>query len=388
LKTKSKLLQAKSSDGSTPLHIAAKYGSVKSTQLLLDSGADANALNKLKDTPIHFAAMAGHSEVAALLLLKGADPKLPNLNLQTPETLDAFNVLNSRGGGGGGSDIDKSKNRRSMFAPRSLSRNSLSSKRLSINEVIKPDLTASSGSNSSSSSSNNSSGNLIKRMTPSAPLPALPPSVKQTNSSGKLASSPASLSSSSQLNATQTNNKKSVASSDLYNTDCYAESETLGNSSASIAATTASKDLYHTDAYAEPSFSLPKPAPKTGAEQKQAQHKTAPMQQSKQQPTKQIDLYSTDAYSTPELAAVGPPSGKGESVDLYATDLYATDVYATAAESTATTVKKTTDNNSTSSKDVYSTKPAGPSPTPPTTGESPFIITYLRLPLINYAFVL
>lgn len=44
----------------TPLHHAAKVGSLKIVKVLLNAGADSLAYNKDKKTPIQFAASNGH----------------------------------------------------------------------------------------------------------------------------------------------------------------------------------------------------------------------------------------------------------------------------------------------------------------------------------------
>jgi len=69
------LLQAHSSDGWTPLHLAAFFGQADLANALLDRGADANArsTNGMKNTPLHAAAAGGKTELVELLLKRGAD---------------------------------------------------------------------------------------------------------------------------------------------------------------------------------------------------------------------------------------------------------------------------------------------------------------------------
>lgn len=43
-------------------------------RLLLDGGADPNAVDEDKDTPLHYACSSGNVEIISLLLAKGADP--------------------------------------------------------------------------------------------------------------------------------------------------------------------------------------------------------------------------------------------------------------------------------------------------------------------------
>lgn len=64
-----------SSDGWTPLHLAAFFGHSELASALLDRGADVNARssNGLKNAPLHAAAAGGHSELVALLLSRGAE---------------------------------------------------------------------------------------------------------------------------------------------------------------------------------------------------------------------------------------------------------------------------------------------------------------------------
>jgi ankyrin repeat protein len=58
--------------GNTPLKIAAVRGDLEATRVLLDNGADVNALQEDVCTALHYGASFGHSDVVALLLERGA----------------------------------------------------------------------------------------------------------------------------------------------------------------------------------------------------------------------------------------------------------------------------------------------------------------------------
>lgn len=70
------LAGAFSEDGYTPLHFAAFFDRGKAVRVLLDHGADVNAVSKndMKVQPLHSAVAANSRDVAAALLTAGADP--------------------------------------------------------------------------------------------------------------------------------------------------------------------------------------------------------------------------------------------------------------------------------------------------------------------------
>src|SRR5579875_1457233 len=69
------LLESHSSDGWTPLHLAAFFGHPELATALLDRGAqiDSRSTNSMKNTPLHAAAAGGKSALVRLLLERGAD---------------------------------------------------------------------------------------------------------------------------------------------------------------------------------------------------------------------------------------------------------------------------------------------------------------------------
>jgi ankyrin repeat protein len=81
------LLEARDTDGSTPLHCAAWKGHVETVRALLDAGAAINAHSQnghWGTTPLHAAAHGNQRAVAELLISRGADLRAKNLHGRTP----------------------------------------------------------------------------------------------------------------------------------------------------------------------------------------------------------------------------------------------------------------------------------------------------------------
>jgi ankyrin repeat protein len=74
-------------DGTTPLHCAAWKGHVEIVEILLDAGAEIDALNQdahYGGTPLHAAAHGNQKAVVEVLLKRGADFKVVSCNGRTP----------------------------------------------------------------------------------------------------------------------------------------------------------------------------------------------------------------------------------------------------------------------------------------------------------------
>ena len=70
-----RLVESRSPDGWTPLHLAAHFGRAETMRLLLEHGADvqARSTNAMENTPLHAAAAGGRTEAVGLLLDHRAD---------------------------------------------------------------------------------------------------------------------------------------------------------------------------------------------------------------------------------------------------------------------------------------------------------------------------
>src|SRR5271167_1129364 len=68
------LVSAMSTDGWTPLHLAAFFGKTENVRLLLKKGAEvtARSTNPMQNMPLHAAAAGKHAEIVKLLLDHGA----------------------------------------------------------------------------------------------------------------------------------------------------------------------------------------------------------------------------------------------------------------------------------------------------------------------------
>jgi ankyrin repeat protein len=76
----------RSTDGFTPLHLAAYFGKTDVVRALLDGGADRDALGTgwMRGTALHSAVSARHADVVAILLDGGADPNARQAGGWTP----------------------------------------------------------------------------------------------------------------------------------------------------------------------------------------------------------------------------------------------------------------------------------------------------------------
>lgn len=60
-------------DGDTPLHVLVRRGDRYGVRLLLENGADPNAVGDMGETPLHVAVSGGDVEIVGRLLEFGAD---------------------------------------------------------------------------------------------------------------------------------------------------------------------------------------------------------------------------------------------------------------------------------------------------------------------------
>lgn len=64
------------SQATTPLHVCSRMGNQKILEILLQNGADINAVDGEGRTALHYGAQSGHEEVVRALLKQKADPSI------------------------------------------------------------------------------------------------------------------------------------------------------------------------------------------------------------------------------------------------------------------------------------------------------------------------
>jgi ankyrin repeat protein len=77
----------------TPLHSACASGERESARILLEAGADPNVRQQGGFTPLHAAAQNGDEELARLLLDRGADPEAATDDGRKPRDLGLADLL-------------------------------------------------------------------------------------------------------------------------------------------------------------------------------------------------------------------------------------------------------------------------------------------------------
>ncbi|HTK83958.1 MAG TPA: ankyrin repeat domain-containing protein [Patescibacteria group bacterium] len=87
-------VDAKACDGDTPLHLAAHWGDRKAIKLLLEAGAELDALGDMGCTPLYRAVMKNNIQVAEFLFSAGANPDLVSELGFSPRTLAEMHGYN------------------------------------------------------------------------------------------------------------------------------------------------------------------------------------------------------------------------------------------------------------------------------------------------------
>ena len=70
--------------GNTPLHLACSGGNTSIAEMLIHSGADTKATNKLNEMPLHIAVYCGHVTIAQFLLKKQVPIECQTVEGHTP----------------------------------------------------------------------------------------------------------------------------------------------------------------------------------------------------------------------------------------------------------------------------------------------------------------
>lgn len=66
-------IHSRDADGDTPLHVLVRRGDADGVRVLIEHGADVNAVGDMGETPLHVARHMGYREIMRQLVKAGAD---------------------------------------------------------------------------------------------------------------------------------------------------------------------------------------------------------------------------------------------------------------------------------------------------------------------------
>jgi ankyrin repeat protein len=78
-------VDTRSSEGDTPLHLFAWRSDLEAARVLIEAGADVNAIGDMSQTPLHVALRQGSVELVILLLEAGAKIDIRSEFQETPQ---------------------------------------------------------------------------------------------------------------------------------------------------------------------------------------------------------------------------------------------------------------------------------------------------------------
>lgn len=87
LKTSPELVYTQDVEGRTPLHLAAEASNITIGRLLVNAGANVDAVDKNQESPLHTAASVGSLEFAQFLVENKANPQLKQRDGSQPGTV-------------------------------------------------------------------------------------------------------------------------------------------------------------------------------------------------------------------------------------------------------------------------------------------------------------
>ncbi|HVR69056.1 MAG TPA: ankyrin repeat domain-containing protein [Verrucomicrobiae bacterium] len=80
-------IDSRDTSGDTPLHVMAWRNDRYGVKLLIEAGADVNAIGDMGETPLHVAVRKGNTAIVDALLRAGSDPNIRSEFDKTPQEI-------------------------------------------------------------------------------------------------------------------------------------------------------------------------------------------------------------------------------------------------------------------------------------------------------------